>query len=138
MKYLIDETLPDCLEIWLSEDFLHITKISKSISDKNIWNYAAQNNLIILTKDSDFHERILYRNPPPKVILFRLGNTSIRYLENFLEIHWSLIIEQIDFAKLVVVFKDKIEGLKKILKMLKVKSVISKIKTVQVKTYFNF
>ncbi len=112
MKYLIDENLPDCLKIWSSNDFLHVTKIHNSISDENIWNYARENNLIILTKDSDFHERILYRNPPPKVILFRLGNTSIPYLEVFLSMHWNEILDEIDFAKLVVVFKDKIEGLK--------------------------
>ncbi len=112
MKYLIDENLPDCLKIWSSNDFFQVKKIYKSISDEDIWNYALENNLIILTKDSDFHERILYRNPPPKVILFRLGNTSIPYLEDFLAIHWNEILEQINFAKLVVVFKDKIEGLK--------------------------
>lgn len=112
MKYLIDENLPDCLKIWTSENFLHVTKMARSMSDKNIWKYALENNLIILTKDSDFHERILYKDPPPKVILFRLGNTSIPYLENFLETHWAEILEQINFAKLVIVYKDKIEGLK--------------------------
>ncbi len=88
MKYLIDENLPNCLRLWSSDDFLHVTKISKSISDKNIWNYALENKLIILTKDSDFHARILYKNSPPKVILFRLGNTSITYLEDFLTSLW--------------------------------------------------
>jgi predicted nuclease of predicted toxin-antitoxin system len=84
MKYLIDENLPDCLKVWSTKDFLHVTKITKSIADNEIWKYALENNLIIITKDSDFHERILYRNPPPKVILFKLGNTSIPFLEEFL------------------------------------------------------
>ena len=83
MKFLIDENLPDCLKIWSSSDFLHVTKISKSIPDTEIWQFAVENNLIILTKDTDFHERILYGNPPPKVILIRLGNTSTKYLEEF-------------------------------------------------------
>lgn len=112
MKYLIDENLPDCLEVWSSGDFLHVTKISESLSDKIIWEFARKDNLIILTKGSDFHERILYRQPPPKVILFRLGNTSIPYLEDFLSIHWNEISEQNNLAKLVVVFREKIEGLK--------------------------
>jgi predicted nuclease of predicted toxin-antitoxin system len=112
MEYLIDENLPDGLQIWASKDFLHVTKIARSISDKNIWNYAVKNNLIILTKDSDFHERILYKEPPPKVVLFRLGNTSIAYLENFLETNWTKILEQINFAKLVIFFRYKIEGIK--------------------------
>ena len=84
MKYLIDENLPDCLKVWSTKDFLHVTKITKSIADNEIWKYALENNLIIITKDSDFYERILYRNPPPKVILFKLGNTSIPFLEEFL------------------------------------------------------
>ena len=88
--------------------FSPCTKISKSIADTDIWKFALDNNLIILTKDTDFHERILYKNPPPKVILFRLGNTSIPYLEDFLTIHWGEILEQINLAKLVIGFKDKI------------------------------
>jgi predicted nuclease of predicted toxin-antitoxin system len=87
-------------------------KIFKSIPDKEIWKYALENNLIILTKDSDFHERILYRSPPPKVILFRLGNTSIPYLESFLEEYWTEIEEQINFVKLLIVYKNRIEGLR--------------------------
>ncbi len=112
MKYLIDENLPDNLAIWSSGDFLHVTKIDSSISDSRIWDHALENNLIILTKDSDFHERILYRSPPPKVKLFKLGNTSTPFLEEFLSRYWKEIKTEINLAKLVVVFRDKIEGLK--------------------------
>jgi predicted nuclease of predicted toxin-antitoxin system len=112
MKYLIDENLPDYLKVWPSEDFLHVTKIEKSIQDKEIWKYALENKLIILTKDSDFHERILYKEPPPKVVLFKLGNTSTKYLEEFLSRFWTEIEDQINSVKLVVVFRNKIEGLK--------------------------
>ena len=112
MKYLIDENLPDYLNAWSSEEFLHVTKITKSIPDKEIWKYACDNDLIIVTKDSDFHERILYRAPPPKVILFKLGNTSIPYLEEFLSRYWKEIENQINSVKLVIVYRDKIEGMK--------------------------
>lgn len=112
MKYLIDENLPDSLKVWSSKNFLHVTKIANSIADNAIWKYALENNLIIITKDSDFHERILYREPPPKVILFKIGNTSTPYLEEFLSRYWPEIEEQINSVKLIVVFKDKIEGLK--------------------------
>ncbi len=44
MKYLIDENLPDYLKIWSASDFLHVTKISKSISDTDIWKFALDNN----------------------------------------------------------------------------------------------
>ena len=112
MRYLIDENLPDCLKVWASQEFLHVTKISKSISDNEIWKYALINDLVILTKDSDFHERILFRKPPPKVILFKLGNTSIVFLEEFLLHYWIEIEDLINSLKLVIVYRDKIEGLK--------------------------
>ncbi|MEO8822604.1 MAG: DUF5615 family PIN-like protein [Ginsengibacter sp.] len=112
MKYLIDENLPDYLNAWSSNEFLHVTKIATSVPDREIWKFACDNNLIIATKDSDFHERILYTEPPPKVILFKIGNTSTPFLEEFLSRYWQEIEEQITSAKLVLVFRDKIEGLK--------------------------
>ncbi len=112
MKFLIDENLPDKLNAWSSKDFLHVTNISKSLKDSSIWHIAEQNHSIIITKDTDFHERILYRNPPPKVILFKLGNTSVSFMQKFLKMHWAQIEKEINSAKLVIVYPDKIEGLK--------------------------
>ena len=112
MKFLIDENLPDNLNAWSSKDFIHVTTIKHSLADSSIWEIAQQNHAIILTKDTDFHERILYRNPPPKVILFKLGNTSTSELQKFLKVHWTQIEKEINSAKLVIVYADKIEGLK--------------------------
>ena len=112
MKYLIDENLPDNLTIWSSKDFLHVTKIDSALQDSTIWELAQKNNLIILTKDTDFHDRILYRTPPPKVILFKLGNRSVSFLQKFLKPHWEKIEKEIQSSKLVIVYIDKIEGLK--------------------------
>lgn len=112
MRFLIDENLPDGLNIWSSKDFLHDTKIGNALKDSSIWDIAKENHSIILTKDTDFHERILYRQPPPKVILFKLGNTSISFLQKFLKVHWGKINEEIQSAKLVIVYLNKIEGLK--------------------------
>ena len=43
MKFLIDENLPDYLKAWSSKEFLHVTKIAKSIPEE-IWKYALENN----------------------------------------------------------------------------------------------
>ncbi len=83
MKFLIDENLPDNVNIWSSKDFLHVTKIGNFLKDSSIWDIAEKNNSIILTKDTDFHERMLYRIQPPKVILLKLGNTSVSFLQKF-------------------------------------------------------
>jgi hypothetical protein len=47
-----------------------------------------------------------------KLYCLKFGNTSTPYLEEFLFRYWKEIEDQINSAKLVVVFRDKIEGLK--------------------------
>ncbi|MEO6906015.1 MAG: DUF5615 family PIN-like protein, partial [Ginsengibacter sp.] len=69
--------------------------------------YAIENNLIILTKDSDFHERILFKEPPPKVMLFKIGKTSTTFLEEFLSRYWAETEKQIYSVKLLVVSEIK-------------------------------
>ena len=54
MKFLIDENLPDCLKFWSSDDFLHVTRILKSIPDKEIWKFALENNLNPIDKRHRF------------------------------------------------------------------------------------
>ncbi|MEO8074626.1 MAG: DUF5615 family PIN-like protein [Acidobacteriota bacterium] len=43
-----------------------------------LWNYAKENNLTIITKDADFSNRIIFQEPPPKVIHIRFGNMKMR------------------------------------------------------------
>jgi predicted nuclease of predicted toxin-antitoxin system len=45
-------------------------------SDIDVWNFAAANGLIIVSKDQDFRQRALLFGPPPKCIWIRLGNCS--------------------------------------------------------------
>jgi predicted nuclease of predicted toxin-antitoxin system len=45
-------------------------------ADNEIWNYARQNGLIVLTFDEDFNDLLSLRGAPPKVIWLRTGNLS--------------------------------------------------------------
>ena len=112
MKYLIDENLPKTLNIWSTEDFIHVTDVKDILSDDGIWKYAIEHNLIIITKDTDFHEKILYGNPPPKVILLKTGNTSVSFLQSYLKRNWKMIEENIQSVKLLIIYKEGIEGIK--------------------------
>ncbi|MBL7844585.1 MAG: DUF5615 family PIN-like protein [Cyclobacteriaceae bacterium] len=38
-------------------EFTFVADIDPFMSDRNLWNYALNNNKIILTKDSDFYYR---------------------------------------------------------------------------------
>jgi len=42
--------------------------------DLTVWHYAAGQNLMVVSKDSDFRHLALLRGPPPKVIWLRIGN----------------------------------------------------------------
>jgi predicted nuclease of predicted toxin-antitoxin system len=48
--------------------------------DESIWNYAATHQLVIITKDEDFANRIAQTSHGPAVVWLRLGNCSNRLL----------------------------------------------------------
>ena len=43
-----------------------------------IWNYARDNGLTIVSKDSDFHRMSFVLGAPPQVIWLRVGNCPTR------------------------------------------------------------
>ena len=44
--------------------------------DIDIWDYALENNYIIITKDNDFLNLMELKGFPPKIVLLRTGNNS--------------------------------------------------------------
>ena len=69
--YLIDENLPAVLEFGPST--VHVATLGQRLTDAEIWNYAKSHGLVIVTKDTDFYERIMLEGSLPKVIWIRLG-----------------------------------------------------------------
>ena len=83
MKLLLDANLSWRLCPLLAAAFgecVHVnkTELLKPAKDTEIWNYAAQNGYCIVTQDSDFLNLLETRGYPPKVILVRTGNISIK------------------------------------------------------------
>ncbi len=68
-KYLIDVNLPYHISLWEGDDYVHVKDIDDQWSDTQIWNYARERDLTIITKDADFSDRILLVGPPPRVIV---------------------------------------------------------------------
>jgi predicted nuclease of predicted toxin-antitoxin system len=111
VRFLIDENLPYYYSLWNSKEFVHVLDLENIKTDNDIWDYAKKNNLIIVTKDSDFSNKILYKSPPPKVIHIRFGNLRIQEFYKVLVKMWTDIDENIKSHKLVNVYKDRIESL---------------------------
>jgi predicted nuclease of predicted toxin-antitoxin system len=45
-------------------------------ADLDVWQYAREHNLVVVTKDSDFNDLSILQGSPPKVIWLRLGNCT--------------------------------------------------------------
>ena len=110
-KFLVDVNLPYYFSLWNNSDFIHQKDINDAWTDDQIWSYAKANNLTIITKDSDFSNRILLREPPPKIIHMRIGNLKMRNFFELVTQIWSQVILVHETHKLVNVFRDRIEGI---------------------------
>ncbi|MBU2447470.1 MAG: DUF5615 family PIN-like protein [Bacteroidetes bacterium] len=110
-RFLIDANLPYYFSLWKSEDYIHVKDLNDTLTDEEIWEYAEKNNLTIVSKDSDFSNRILIKNPPPRVIHIKIGNLRINELFILLEKLWNEVIKFNSKYKLVNVYRDHIEGI---------------------------
>ncbi|MFN8360395.1 MAG: DUF5615 family PIN-like protein [Candidatus Kapaibacterium sp.] len=73
---------------------IHVEQTTLPIpaTDKEIWDYALQNDMIIVTNDEDFLNFSLNYSFPPKVILLRLGNQTTQNIADVLVHHKTSII----------------------------------------------
>ena len=110
-RYLIDVNLPFHFTHWHGEEFVHQREIDPRMHDKNIWEYAKTNNLTIVTKDTDFADRIIIQTPPPKVIHIKIGNMKLKLFHDFISKHWGNIAVLSESYKLVNVYQERLEGI---------------------------
>lgn len=53
------------------------------------YGYAKNNNLILISKDADMHQRSFMFGPPPKVIWVRLGNAQLGEVGKIVRHHFE-------------------------------------------------
>ena len=92
MKLLFDQHLSPHLVKRLANLYfgsLHVQTVGLDrASDPELWEYARQADMIIVTKDADFGERGHLLGIPPKVIWIRRGNCSTKEIEKILTEHF--------------------------------------------------
>ena len=110
-KYLIDLNLPFRFAVWNNLDCVHLKTISERWTDEEVWEYAKQQQLTVVTKDSDFSHRVLVSKPPPKVIHVRFGNLRFSDFHQRISKCWDDVCRLSETHKLVIVFRDTIEGI---------------------------
>jgi predicted nuclease of predicted toxin-antitoxin system len=96
MKLLFDQNISRKLAKELEDLFPEASHVYyldlQQASDKEIWEYAKNNDFIIVTQDSDFNERGLIHGYPPKVVWLRTGNTSTQNIKYLLVKHSQDIV----------------------------------------------
>ena len=111
LTFLVDVNLPKHFSFFNTPNSYFVTDINLQMSDSEIWNYAIENNHIILTKDVDFFNRLLVSEKPPKIIYFQLGNYSLKQLYNYFTLNWDKIIFEVNNSKLIILISSLIAGL---------------------------
>ena len=109
-KYLVDANLPSKVKVWQTDEFEFVSLINDEWTDSEVWDYARQNNLTIISKDSDFSHRIIVSKPPPKIIHIKIGNMKLKDFSSTIEKLWETTEKISENHKLVNVFIDRIEA----------------------------
>jgi predicted nuclease of predicted toxin-antitoxin system len=97
VKLLLDENLSDRMVyriIDLYPDSEHVKTLALTNTDDGIiWEYAKANDFVIVSKDSDFHQRSLLYGHPPKFIYLRIGNSPTSKIVGILRDNSDTIIQ---------------------------------------------
>ncbi len=96
MKLLFDQNLSHRLVEALADLFpgsVHVRDIGlERAPDEVIWRYAAEQGLVITSKDSDFHQRSFLFGSPPKVVWIGRGNRSTAEIAGILRAHHANLL----------------------------------------------
>lgn len=88
MKLLFDQNLSPKLVGTLAKDYPgseHVRDLGLATADDlTIWTFAKTHGFVIVSKDSDFHQRSFLEGAPPKVVWLCLGNCRTSDVERVL------------------------------------------------------
>lgn len=109
MKLLFDNNLSLRIADILQADFpgsMHVFQLKmEHLSDPEIWQFAKNNNFLIVTKDKDFYYLATTFGYPPKIIWLMTGNCSNEKVINFLLENKNEIEEFIFDVRSILILK---------------------------------
>jgi predicted nuclease of predicted toxin-antitoxin system len=109
--FLFDQNLPRRIRFQPSLPIEHVTVLGKDPSDQQIWNYARDHDLVIVTKDADFSDRIITQSAPPKIVHLKFGDMRRDQFHQFLQMVWPRVEFLIARHKMVNVYRNRIESI---------------------------
>ena len=109
--FLFDENLPARLRFTPKLPVIHSSAVGRNPSDTQIWEYARRHDLVIVSKDTDFSERIIAHSPPPRVVHLKFGNLRLNEFHTLLARVWPQVEAMLKSHKLINVYVDRLEGI---------------------------
>jgi predicted nuclease of predicted toxin-antitoxin system len=109
--YLFDGNAPARLRFSPNLPVVPLSKAGRNPSDSQIWEFARKHDLVIVSKDADFSDRIIAKAPPPRIVHLRFGNLNRDAYHALLAHHWPQIETLLESNKLVRVYTDRLEGI---------------------------
>ena len=108
-RFLVDNQLSAALARWLETKGCvaeHVIALGLAQSpDADLWQRAAREGAVIVSKDEDFAQMTLLRPEPVAVIWLRVGNCRTPALLATMERAWPEITQQLDAgARLIEVY----------------------------------
>ena len=100
MRFIVDAQLPPALARWLCEQghpAEHVQDVGlRQAEDSPIWQYALEQNTVLLTKDEDFARRVRQSRKTPVIVWLRVGNCSNRALREWFAPLLSDVVREIE------------------------------------------
>ncbi len=97
MRILADQNISHRLVTRLEDLKIEFSQVRllglEDSTDREIWEYARDNDYSILTFDADFYDFSLVWGHPPKIIWIRTGNQTTAQVEKVLRAHDNTIQE---------------------------------------------
>jgi predicted nuclease of predicted toxin-antitoxin system len=112
-KVLLDAQLPNRLKTLFSEfgfDVLHTLDLPQKnkTTDKELIRLCAEEQRIIITKDTDFVESYLLFRQPKQLLLLSCGNLNNRELEQLFRANLKRIEREFEFNNFLELSRDDI------------------------------
>jgi predicted nuclease of predicted toxin-antitoxin system len=91
---------------------MHVADLPSGLklTDSVLWKYAADKDLVVVSKDRDFFERSLVYGMPPQVVFIQVGNCSNDQLIKILGRFWDDVAAAIrNYRPLVMVTRTDVK-----------------------------
>ena len=103
MKLLFDQNISFRIMRLLPDSFAdcrHVRSVGlNNYNDREIWQFAKQNDFTIVTFDSDFSDIATLRGFPPKIVWLRAGNLTTAEIAERIILNTSKITSFINYPE---------------------------------------